>query len=282
MKRSGLGRGLDVLLPPNDDEVVSSTIREIDIDDIDPNTAQPRRVFEKESLAQLAQSISEAGILSPILVIENGMRFQIVAGERRFRAARMAGLTTIPCIVREMSTPQQMESALIENIQREDLNPIEEATAIKHLMQECQYTQEQVAKKLGKSRPVVTNALRLLTLPDEVMTLVLSGDLSAGHARVLVGVEDPSRQIELAQQCVLLGHSVRKLEELAKATPSIKKTAQPKMLAPELSTLQNAMREALGVKTTVQGNEKKGKITLAYHSAQELEHLYDMIGKLLS
>lgn len=279
MKRGGLGRGLDVLLPQTD-SLLETVVRDIAIDDIDPNSDQPRREFDKAALEQLADSIREAGVLSPILVVEDGMRYRIVAGERRYRASRIAGLSTVPCIVRSMTTEQQMEAALIENLQREDLNPIEEAAAIRSLMQECGYTQEQAAKKLGKSRPAIANALRLLNLPKQITDLVAAGDLSAGHARVLAGVESETRQLELAHQCVLQGYSVRRLEEMAKEKPA-KPSKKIKSLSPELDMLQSNMREALGLKTTLTGTEKKGKITLAYHSAEELEHLYEVISRLL-
>lgn len=280
MKRGGLGRGLDVLLPQSG-ELLETVVRDISIDEIDPNASQPRRDFDKEALEQLADSIREAGVLSPILVVENGMRYRIVAGERRYRAARLAGLETVPCIVRSMTNEQQMEAALIENLQRQDLNPIEEAAAIRSLMQECGYTQEQAARKLGKSRPAIANALRLLNLPKAVTDLVVTGDLSAGHARVLAGLDSEARQLELAHQCVLHGYSVRKLEEMAKARPAARQTAPKREAGPELLALQNAMREALGLKTTLSGTETRGKITLSYNSAQELEHLYEVIGRLL-
>lgn len=280
MKRGGLGRGLDVLLPQNG-ELLETVVRDISIDEIDPNASQPRRDFDKEALEQLADSIREAGVLSPILVVENGMRYRIVAGERRYRAARLAGLNTVPCIVRSMTNEQQMEAALIENLQRQDLNPIEEAAAIRSLMQECGYTQEEAARKLGKSRPAIANALRLLNLPKAVTDLVVTGDLSAGHARVLAGLDSEARQLELAHQCVLHGYSVRRLEELAKARPAARQTAPRREAGPELMALQNAMREALGLKTTLSGTETRGKITLSYNSAQELEHLYEVIGRLL-
>lgn len=280
MKRGGLGRGLDVLLPQSG-ELLETVVRDISIDEIDPNACQPRRDFDKEALEQLADSIREAGVLSPILVVENGMRYRIVAGERRYRAARLAGLETVPCIVRSMTNEQQMEAALIENLQRQDLNPIEEAAAIRSLMQECGYTQEQAARKLGKSRPAIANALRLLNLPKAVTDLVVTGDLSAGHARVLAGLDSETRQLELAHQCVLHGYSVRKLEEMAKARPAARQTAPKREAGPELLALQNAMREALGLKTTLSGTETRGKITLSYNSAQELEHLYEVIGRLL-
>lgn len=280
MKRGGLGRGLDVLLPQSG-ELLETVVRDISIDEIDPNASQPRRDFDKEALEQLADSIREAGVLSPILVVENGMRYRIVAGERRYRAARLAGLETVPCIVRSMTNEQQMEAALIENLQRQDLNPIEEAAAIRSLMQECGYTQEQAARKLGKSRPAIANALRLLNLPKAVTDLVVTGDLSAGHARVLAGLDSEARQLELAHQCVLHGYSVRRLEELAKAHPAVRQAAPKREAGPELMALQNAMREALGLKTTLSGTETRGKITLSYNSAQELEHLYEVIGRLL-
>ena len=280
MKRGGLGRGLDVLLPQSG-ELLETVVRDISIDEIDPNASQPRRDFDKEALEQLADSIREAGVLSPILVVENGMRYRIVAGERRYRAARLAGLETVPCIVRSMTNEQQMEAALIENLQRQDLNPIEEAAAIRSLMQECGYTQEQAARKLGKSRPAIANALRLLNLPKAVTDLGVTGDLSAGHARVLAGLDSEARQLELAHQCVLHGYSVRRLEELAKARPAVRQAAPKREAGPELIALQNAMREALGLKTTLSGTETRGKITLSYNSAQELEHLYEVIGRLL-
>ncbi|NLO86372.1 MAG: ParB/RepB/Spo0J family partition protein [Clostridiales bacterium] len=283
MRRGGLGRGLDVLLPQNE-ELLETMVRDIAIDEIDPNSAQPRRDFDKDALEQLAASIRQAGVLSPILVVENGMRYQIVAGERRYRASRIAGLETVPCIVRNLTNEQQMEAALIENLQREDLNPIEEATAIRSLMQECGYTQEQAAQKLGKSRPAIANMLRLLNLPKEITDLVATGELSAGHARVLAGLESETRQLELARQCVLHSYSVRKLEEMAKSNTQneSKKAPSTQSLSPELNVLQNALREALGIKTMVNGNEKKGKITLSYNSSEELEHLYEAIGRLLT
>ena len=269
---------------PQSSEILETVVRDISIVEIDPNTAQPRRDFDKEALERLAESIRQAGVLSPILVIEQGSRFRIVAGERRFRAARIAGLETVPCIVRSMTDAQQMEAALIENLQREDLNPIEEAMAIRSLMQECGYTQEEASKKLGKSRPAIANSLRLLTLPDQVTSMVTGGDISAGHARVLAGVSPESRQLELARQCVLHDYSVRKLEEVSHKQFSGKAASSGgsvRGLSPELFTLQNTLREALGMKTTLTGNEKKGKILLTYNSAEELEYLFEVMGRLI-
>ena len=281
MKRTGLGRGLDALLPQNDD-YLETTVRDIPIADIDPNLSQPRKEFDKDALEQLADSIRQAGVLQPILVVENGMRYRIVAGERRYRAARLAGLETIPCITRSLTEVQQLEAALIENLQREDLNPIEEAQAIKALMQQCGYTQEEAAKRLGKSRPAVANLLRLLSLPESIIQMVIAGELSAGHARVLAGVSPESRQLELAHQCVLHDYNVRRLEEIAQKQPvkDRAEAAPTRKLSAELSSLEDTMRETLGVKTALTGTERKGKITLSYNSAQELEHIYEVFGRL--
>ncbi len=280
MKKTGLGRGLDELLPMGDD-LLGSTVKEISIGDIDPNEGQPRRTFTEDNLNQLAQSIKEAGVLQPILVVEMGSRYRIVAGERRWRAARLAGLATIPCIVKDMDRRQQMEAALIENLQREDLNPMEEAAAIRSLMQQCGYTQEAAAKRLGKSRPAIANILRLLNLPQEVMDMVRKGTLSAGHARVLAGLEDEARQIDLARQTLLSGLSVRQLEQLAAKPLDVPKPKPAEKTLPvELSELEGRMQEVLGVRTTFTGSAKKGKIVLQYYSAEELERLYQAMERL--
>ena len=280
MKKTGLGRGLDELLPM-DDGLFQRAVKEIPIGDIDPNEAQPRRTFSDESLNQLAQSIKEAGVLQPILVVETGNRYRIVAGERRWRAARLAGLSTVPCILKDMDRRQQMEAALIENLQREDLNPMEEAAAIRALMQQCGYTQDAASKRLGKSRPAVANLLRLLSLPQEVTDMVRKDTLSAGHARVLAGLEDADRQIELARLTVLNGLSVRQLEQLAaKQNEPPKPKPVPKPLSAELTDLEGRMREVLGMRATIAGSVKKGKIILQYYSQDELERLYQALERL--
>ena len=281
-KSHGLGRGLDVLLPETD--VTMSGGQEIAIGEIDPNPDQPRRVFQEEAIAQLAQSIKDQGVLQPILVVpgEHG-RYRIVAGERRWRAARLAGLETVPCVVRDLDIVQQMEIALIENLQREDLNPIEVAQGIRSLMQHCGYTQEAVASRLSKSRPAVANLLRLLTLPDEIADMVRDGVLSAGHARVLAGLEDDKVKLALARQTVDSGWNVRQLEAAAaalKQEKSVKPLPKPRTLPVELSELENRVRETLGIRATLTGSAKKGKIVLQYYSQEELEHLSDLLGRL--
>ena len=276
MRKMGLGRGLDALLPENDNSQPS--VRQIAITDLDRNPDQPRREFDEEALQALAESMKGAGVLQPLLVIEKNGRYQIVAGERRFRAARMAGLDSVPCIVRDFTPEEQMEAALIENIQREDLNPMEEAAAVRQLMDACGYTQETAAKRLGKSRPAVANLLRLLNLPEPIRQAVSAGRLSAGHARVLAGVEGEARQRVLAERTIREGLSVRELEKAAAAPEDQPKTKPvPKPLPLELKDMEERMRETLGVRAAIQGSRKRGKITLQYYSEDELERLYQWL-----
>lgn len=284
-KTHGLARGLDSLLPEVD-LMTSGGGQEIAIGDIDPNPDQPRRAFSEESIAQLAQSIRDQGLLQPILVVPmNGGRYRIVAGERRWRAARMAGMDQVPCIIREMDVPTQMEIALIENLQREDLNPIEVAQGIQTLMRQCGYTQEAVAARLCKSRPAVANLLRLLTLPEDIIAMVRQGTLSAGHARVLVGVESDEVKMTLARQVVSNEWSVRQLENavnlMRQSNAKLPKpTPKTHVLPAELTELETFCRETFGVRATITGNQKKGKITLQYYSAEELEQVYELLHQL--
>jgi len=279
MKKMGLGRGLDALLPETND--TENVVSMISITELDRNPDQPRRDFDEASLQTLADSIREAGVLQPLLVVEQNGRYRIVAGERRFRAARIAGLDAVPCIVRDFTPEEQMEAALIENIQREDLNPIEEAGAVKQFMETFRYTQEQAAKRLGKSRPAVANLLRLLSLPESVRQLVAEGRLSAGHARVLAGVEDEKRQLALAEKTVAEGLSVRALEKLAAQplVPPPPKNA-PRPLPLELKDMETRMQSAFGLRTQLKGSRKKGKIILQYYSEDELEQLYQCLERL--
>ena len=286
-KKKGLGRGLDALLPEAD-ELLPNVVQEIPVGDIDPNTEQPRRSFPEEAMTQLSASVKEQGILQPLLVVEQpGGRYRIVAGERRWRAARQAGLATVPCMVRDMDMIRQMEVSLIENLQREDLNPMEEAAAIRALMQQCGYTQETVAARLSKSRPVIANLLRLLTLPKEVAQMVREGQLSAGHARVLAGLDREEDKVALARETLAKGYSVRQLEQLVSLRreaenqgPSPRKVKNARPLPPELKELEGRVRETLGMRATLSGNAKKGKIVLQYYSQEELERLYEVLEKL--
>ena len=275
--KHGLARGLDALLPETD---LPAGVTEIAVSQLDPNPDQPRRTFDSQALEALAESIRQAGVLQPLLVVENGARYRIVAGERRYRAARMAGLQSVPCVVRDMTEQERMEAALIENLQREDLNPIEEAAGIRALMEECGYTQELAAKRVGRSRPAVANLLRLLQLPESIRELVKAGELSAGHARVLAGLADESRQLALAERAVREGMSVRELERLATQPGEKPAKPEPMPLPSELSDMQERLQNVLGVRTALHGNLKKGKIILQYDSAEELETIYEAMERL--
>ena len=277
-KTHGLGRGLDSLFPGT--EEWGTSIQEIPVGDLDTNPDQPRQTFDDESIAQLADSIRDQGVLQPLLVVPfNGGRYRIIAGERRYRAGRMAGLETLPCIVKDIDVVRQMEIALIENLQREDLNPLEAAKGIQALMKQCGYTQEKVSTRLGKSRPAVANLLRMLTLPDEVTEMVRDGLLSAGHARVLAGLNSREEQIRLAHLAANEGMSVRRLEQLASNVKAKKPARKRKAvsLPAELNELQDKIRMKTGLKSTMTGTISKGKIVLQYSTREELERLNDVL-----
>jgi ParB family chromosome partitioning protein len=277
-KTHGLGRGLDSLFPGT--EEWGTSIQEIPVGDLDTNPDQPRQTFDDESIAQLADSIRDQGVLQPLLVVPfNGGRYRIIAGERRYRAGRLAGLETLPCIVKDIDVVRQMEIALIENLQREDLNPLEAAKGIQALMKQCGYTQEKVSTRLGKSRPAVANLLRMLTLPDEVTEMVRDGLLSAGHARVLAGLNSREEQIRLAHLAANEGMSVRRLEQLASNVKTKKPVRKRKAvtLPAELNELQDKIRLKTGLKSTMTGTISKGKIVLQYSTREELERLNDVL-----
>ena len=279
-KTHGLGRGLDSLFAGTEDW--GTSIQEIPVGELDPNPDQPRRTFSAESISQLADSIREQGVLQPLLVVPfNGGRYRIIAGERRYRAGRMAGLETLPCIVKDIDVIRQREIALIENLQREDLNPIEAAKGIRALMDQCGYTQDKVSTRLGKSRPAVANMLRLLQLPDEVTEMVKDGLLTAGHARVLAGVNGADEQLRLARKAVEEGLNVRQMEQLVKtAAAKPKRKSSPKRLPAELHELQEKILRRTGLKSTLTGSVSKGRIVLQYSSREELERLNDMLDAL--
>lgn len=292
-KKMGLGRGLSAILP-DVEEVVQSVesaetagaapvstdaVVELAVGDIDPNRNQPRRHFDDDALLGLADSIRQSGVLSPILVAREGSRYTIIAGERRWRASRIAGMETIPAIVREWDDIKRQEAALIENIQREDLNPIEEAQGIHALMDECALTQEAVAERLGRSRPAIANLLRLLTLPERIQSAVIEGTISAGHARVLAGIESREQQANLFAKTLQFGWSVRQLEAAAKEAPEKKEKKKQPRLPVEYEELTERLRAYTGLKVTLQGTEKKGKVVLEYASQEELQRLWDLMGE---
>ncbi|MCI7026874.1 MAG: ParB/RepB/Spo0J family partition protein [Eubacteriales bacterium] len=282
----GLGRGLGALLGDieNESELLHSeteqkgdVVQTVPLSSIDPNRDQPRKEFREESLKELADSIRAVGVIQPIVVTKRGNRYSIIAGERRWRASRMAGLNEVPVIVRDWDEMTRLKAALIENLQRDDLNPVEEALGIRALMDKCELTQEAASGVIGKSRSAIANSLRLLTLPDDVLALLKDGSLSAGHGRALVSVS-PERQSKLAILTVQQGWSVRQLERIC-AQPEKKpvETPAPARRPAELGQLEKMAREVFGTRVKLDGDENKGKITLSYMSAEDLERIWDVL-----
>ena len=306
-KAKGLGKGLDALFgdvevtpvksankkesskqakadtaakKSDETEASQGGVLYIDINDIKPNTGQPRKHFDEEKLEELASSIQQHGLIQPIVLRKLKTGYEIVAGERRWRACRIVGLKEVPCIVKELTDEENMLLAIIENMQREDLNPIEEAEGLKQMIDTYGLTQEQVSYSVGKSRPYITNSLRLLKLPEEVRTLTDSGEISVGHAKALAAVKDRDKQITLAKKTAKDGLSVRQIELMAKETkaparkaPKVKKSADEKKI-------EEDMKNALGTKVNLNRKGKKGKIEIEFYSDEELERLIELITSL--
>jgi ParB family chromosome partitioning protein len=277
MVKKGLGKGLGALIA-NDSSEDDKGVLELRINEIEPNSDQPRKNFDDEKLLQLSDSIKQHGIIQPIIVKKEDNTYTIIAGERRWRAAKLAGLTRVPVLVKDFTNKQVMEIALIENLQREDLNPIEEADAYQRLMNEFDLTQEQISETIGKSRPAIANTLRLLTLPSIIKQYVISGDLSSGHARTLVVIEDEKIQAEAAKHIIENKLNVRDTENY------IKKLFQNNVKIPkeenvELIDIEEKLKNILGTKVKLLANKNKGKITIEYFSNDELERLIDFFTK---
>lgn len=278
--KGGLGKGLDALFVDNNTDAASTSV--LAISDIEPNRDQPRKQFDPAALADLADSIREYGVLQPLVVrpMTDGS-YQLVAGERRWRAARMAGLSEVPVVVRELSDVQTMELALIENLQREDLNVIEEASGYKELMEKFGFTQEQVSAKVGKSRPVVTNALRLLNLPPEVLTMVETGQISAGHARALLAFEDDSAIRLIAKEILKKGLSVRQVELLAKKSRQEKKAPRQQSAWDNsyFAEVQLALCQCLSRKVKVEGEGNRGRLVIEFYDEDDLRQIAAVLEK---
>lgn len=288
-KGRGLGKGLEALF--NEVEInMHETDRSadshegilfLDINDIKPNSKQPRKNFPDEKIDELARSIETHGIIQPIMVRPSGDGYEIVAGERRWRAARRASLKQIPCIIRELSEEQNMLIAIIENMQREDLNPMEEADALNQMITNYGLTQEEVSKSVGKSRPYITNALRLLKLPAEIRELVVQGNLTNGHARAIAGIKEEKAQLHLARRVVKEGLSVRETEALANAENDGSKNKPVKAKARaknrEITVMEEELKTALGTKVAINHGTRRGKIEIEYYSRDELERLLEML-----
>jgi len=280
MPKRGLGRGLEALLPGT--EEVSGETTRLPIDEVKPNRYQPRRALDEERLSELTESIRQHGVVQPILVrpVEDG--FELVAGERRWRAAQLAGLREIPAVVREYDDAESMEIALVENLQREDLNPLEEADAFRRLIDEFKLTQDEVARKVGRSRPAIANSLRLLNLPEEIKADVSRGTISAGHARAILSLDRDDLRKKLAELIKVKGLSVRQAEELAK---QLAKEKPPKgkpartETDPHLVDVEENLRRAFGTQVHIRpGRGKdKGRIEVEYYSRTDLERILDLV-----
>ncbi len=291
----GLGKGLSALFSETEEDYGKSLlfeeepqqkgegVTEIDIGSIFANPNQPRKVFDETALKELADSISKHGVIMPIIVNKSGDRYMIIAGERRFRASKIAGLSKVPVIVKTYNERQIKEISLIENLQREDLNPIEAATAMRSLMNDYGMTQEDLADRIGKSRPAIANTLRLLQLTPEVIKMVSNGALSAGHARALISI-DGTEQIKFAEEAIKNGLSVREVEKKVKDyldPPEVKAKKKIKLeLSAELKELIGDMQRVLGTRVNAIGNDTKGRIYIDYYTRDDLDRLSEIIEHL--
>ena len=286
MTKRGLGKGLGALIPTTLTELTeaAASIREVPVDAIAPNPLQPRQKQDSDALQELADSIREHGLIQPLIVTAAppdqqslGVQFQLIAGERRWAAAQLAGLTAVPVIVKEATPQQMLELALVENIQRADLNPLEEAVAYRQLIDEFGLTQEEVAARVGKSRVTVTNAMRLLRLPDEVKAALLDGQIAEGHARALLAADHPEAIVHLLKIVIRQCLNVRQTEELVRrqtveTQPPVKETPSPNTVV-----LENRFREALGTKVHLFRSKKGGKLVIHFYSEEELQAIYEVI-----
>src|SRR5208282_962649 len=273
--KTALGRGLEALLPEKGEEVIK-----IDIEKILPNDQQPRKVFDNEALKDLSASIKEKGVLQPVIVSRVGDgTFMLIAGERRWRAAHVAGLKKIPALIKEASSQDSLEIALIENIQREDLNPIETAAALSRLSTEYNLTQEALSRRVGKDRATIANYLRILKLPDEIKSFINNNSLSLGHAKAILAIDGMQKQVDAAREIVKGGLSVRATEALCKklsgpSQPVVKKK-QDKL--PEVADLETRLAQSLGTKVKIHHSGKRGKIEIEYYSLEELDRLLEVL-----
>ena len=294
VKRKGLGKGLDSLIPENKSAKVSSSESKkteetaelksgeqmMKINMVEPNRDQPRRNFEEDALLELADSIKQYGVLQPLIVRKRNDYYEIIAGERRWRAAKMAGVKEVPVIIKEYNEQEILEIALIENIQRENLNPIEEAMAFKKLLEEFNLKQDEVAERVSKSRTAVTNSMRLLKLDQKVQQMIIDDMISTGHARALLAIDDPEQQYMLANKIFDEKLSVRETEKLIKEIKNPKKQKEKKVIENAFiyEDIEDKMKQVLGTKVHVASKGKgKGKIEIEYYSDKELERMFDMI-----
>ena len=284
MAKHGLGRGVDSLFAANPEKIEKKEAGEeakfLKISLIQANPSQPRKRFSDEELKELSESIKQFGVIQPLLVKKQGPIYEIIAGERRFRAAKLAGLAEVPVLIRNYDEKLSKEVAIIENIQREDLNAVEEALAYQSLISEYDLSQEELAERLSKKRTTITNSLRLLKLEEEILNYIREGKLKEGHGRALLSIPEGKQRLALAKECVEKKLSVREVEKRSQEqTPQKKKKKSiPKQMASIFKDLENRMRESLGTKVKIiPRNENKGKVEIEYYSKEDLEHLYDLL-----
>jgi ParB family chromosome partitioning protein len=282
MARQALGKGLDALIPGSRAKTAATASAqkgsaELPINDIKPNPNQPRKHFTPEKMQEMIESVKKNGVITPILVKESGNKYELIAGERRFIAAQRAGLKMIPAVIKHVTPALQLELGLVENLMREDLNPIEVAMAYKNLMEEYKMTQEQVADKIGVNRASVANTVRILRLPAEVQQYIVNGDLDLGHAKVLAGVDDKNRQKALANLAVKKSLSVRELEALTSRTDIKKASSAKKPSSAEMKRVEDKMKLHFGTKVSVRGDYKKGRIEIEYYSPEDFERILEIL-----
>lgn len=285
VKRGGLGKGLDSLIPEGKStKIIEKEVKTgeqlVKISKVEPNREQPRRKFEEDALLELADSIKQFGVLQPLLVQKKGDYYEIIAGERRWRAAKLAGLKEVPVIVREYTEKEVVEIALIENIQRENLNPIEEALAYKRLLTEFNLKQDELAERVSKSRTAISNTMRLLKLDERIQNMIIEGEISSGHARALIDMEDLEEQYNLALRISAEKLSVREIEKIVRALKNPKKPTEKKSIENNFiyQDLEQKMINVMGTKVNVhQKANGKGKIEIEYYSSEELERIFDLL-----
>ncbi|MBS3818258.1 ParB/RepB/Spo0J family partition protein [bacterium] len=277
MKKKALGKGLKAFLPEDYGILSEEKFINLDIEQLKPNPLQPRKKFNQDSIEELARSIKKSGVLQPILVVPQEDHYRIILGERRWRAAQKAGLKKIPVIIRQMPQEQQLEASLIENLQREDLNPLEIAQAYQRMIQELHYTQQEVSEKVGKDRASVANYIRLLKLPQEIQDMIAQNKLSMGHARTLIALENPEQQRKLSREIAKKNLSVRELEKKISRLKQPSSSSSTPNMDPDLVAFQEELLKHLGTKVSISGNQNKGVLKIYYFSLDDLNRIYEKI-----